>query len=207
MAVSPGDLARANAIGLNTPLVPGTVLKRPDPSGMPGTTPSTARRPPHRPPVPQRSMPITRPAPPARALPEPAPAHRADPATPHLIWPTSGALVTRFGVPVRGQPDNGIDLAAFAGMTVRAAAGGKVIFAGTEPERFGQLIVIDHGGGWATAYAYLGKVAVRNGEVVRAGSAIARIGATGEAKKPTLHFELRHDNVPKNPIPALPVRL
>lgn len=206
MALSPGDLARANAISLDTPLVPGTVLKRPDPNGMPARAARTPR-PVRRAPTPPRPAPVVRPAPPERPVPQPAPAHHADLTTPHLIWPTSGAVVTRFAATVHGQPDNGIDLAAFAGMTVRAAAAGKVIFAGTEPERFGQLIVIDHGDGWATAYAYLGKVAVKTGETVQRGSVIARIGASGEAKKPTLHFELRHDNVPQNPVPALPVRL
>ncbi|MFM9673614.1 murein hydrolase activator EnvC family protein, partial [Streptomyces galilaeus] len=90
----------------------------------------------------------------------------------------------------------GIDLTAFAGMTVHAAAPGRVLFAGTEPGRFGQLIVIDHGGGWATAYAYLGKVSVREGQQVARGADIARIGSSGEATRPTLHFELRKDNVP-----------
>ena len=213
MGVSPGDLARANAIGLDSILVAGTVLKRPDPSGMPAKSVRTPRRPPTRP----RPAPVIRPALPERPLPAPiaVPAreperdtgHHTSRAALHLIWPTSGAVVTRFGALVRGQPDNGINLAAFSGMTVRAAAAGTVIFAGTEPERFGQLIVIDHGGGWATAYAYLGKVLVRDGARVTTGSVIARIGASGEAKKPTLHFELRHDNVPQNPLPALPIRL
>jgi lipoprotein NlpD len=210
MGVSPGDLARTNGIGLETPLAAGTVIKRPDPNGMP-----SERRPPRRPPAPPRAAPMPRPAPAPRPLPEPVPTHRAvaeaphrpQPGAPHLIWPTSGAVVARFAEPIHGQTDNGIDLTAFAGMPVRAAAAGRVIFAGTEPERFGQLIVIDHGGGWATAYAYLGKVVVADGAVVRAGSVIARIGASGEARKPTLHFELRHDNVPQDPIPVLPIRL
>jgi lipoprotein NlpD len=203
MRVSPGDLARANAIGLDTPLTPGTVLKRPNPDGMP----AGSARPPRRPPATPRAAPALRPPPLPRPEPEPAPVHRPAPDAPRLIWPTSGAVATRFGATVRGLPDNGIDLAAFAGMTVRAAAAGRVIFAGTEPERFGQLIVIDHGGGWATAYAYLGKVAVTAGTQVRAGSVIARIGASGEVKKPTLHFELRHGNVPQDPLPVLPIRL
>jgi murein DD-endopeptidase MepM/ murein hydrolase activator NlpD len=93
------------------------------------------------------------------------------------------------------RANNGIDLAAFAGMTVHASAAGKVIFAGNEPERFGQLIVIDHGRGWVTAYAYLGRIDVKQGQQVAARQSIARIGKSGEARKPTLHFELRRDNV------------
>lgn len=180
MGVSPGDLARANAIDLDLRLVAGTVLKRPDPDDRPPAARHTVRR---------------------------APLPRAEPGAPRLVWPTSGAVTARFGAVVHSKPDKGIDLAAFAGMTVRAAAAGRVIFAGTEPERFGKLIVIDHGGGWATAYAYLGKVTVSEGATVRGGTPIARIGASGEAKKPMLHFELRHDNVPQDPLPALPIRL
>jgi lipoprotein NlpD len=126
---------------------------------------------------------------------------------PRLGWPTSGAVTSRFGAPVKGLPNNGIDLAAFAGMTVHAAAAGKVLFAGTEPERFGQLILIDHGGGWVTAYAYLGQVRVKEGQSVTARQVIARIGRSGEAKRPSLHFELRQGNVPRDPARFLPIRL
>ena len=201
MGVSAKSLAQFNGIEPDARLVAGTVLNRPDPADMP----ATAKHPAHRAPSPPRTAPVARMPPQARLVPEPT--HRPGPGTPPLIWPTSGALVTRFAARLHGQPDNGINLAAFAGMTVRASAAGEVIFAGTEPERFGQLIVIDHGQGWATAYAYLGKVMIKSGAHVRAGEPIARIGTSGEAKKPTLHFELRHDNVPQDPVPALPLRL
>lgn len=152
-----------------------------------------------------RTLPVRRPALPPR--PRPAPAHVREAGAPRLSWPTSGAVISRFGVPVKNQPNNGIDLVAFEGMNVTAAAPGKVLFAGTEPERFGQLILIDHGNGWVTAYAYLGKVTVKEGQSVKARQQIARIGRSGEAKKPTLHFELRRDNAPRDPYVYLPVRL
>jgi lipoprotein NlpD len=139
-----------------------------------------------------------------RALPPP-PAREA--GAPRLVWPTSGALKAKFGAPVKGLPNNGIDLAAFAGMTVHAAAAGKVVFAGTEPERFGQLILIEHGGGWVTAYAYLGQVRVKEGQRVKARQVIARIGKSGEARRPGLHFELRKGTSPRDPARYLPVRL
>jgi lipoprotein NlpD len=201
MGLSTTALARANGIDPEARLMPGTVLKRPDPADIPVQDKHPVRRPP----AAARAVPVLRIAPVPRTLPEPT--HAAEPGTPKLIWPTSGAVVTRFSARVHGLPANGIDLAAFSGMTVRAAAAGQIVFAGTEPERFGQLIVIDHGNGWATAYAYLGKVSVKQGASVRAGEPIARIGASGEVKKPTLHFELRHDNVPHDPVAALPIRL
>lgn len=193
MGVSEEALARANHIDADAPLKVGTVLDRPDPA-----------KPAKRSAKPPRAV-IARGKP--EAAPEPKPSRLALPGTPHCRWPTEGALVTRFGEQVRGRRSNGIDLAAFAGMKVRAAAAGRVIFAGTEPERFGQLIVIDHGDGWASAYAYLGKVGVHEGARVAAGAVIATIGHSGEAKKPTLHFELRKDNVPQDPLTALPPRL
>lgn len=132
---------------------------------------------------------------------------KREPGAPRLVWPTSGAVTAKFGAPVKGLPNNGLDLAAFAGMTVHAAAPGKVVFAGREPERFGQLIVIEHTGGWVTAYAYLGQVRVKEGQKVKSRQIIARIGKSGEAKRPGLHFELRKGTAPRNPALYLPIRL
>ena len=183
MGVSIEALAAANHMRPPYILRQGQVLKRPDPGQVP----------------PRRTTP------PAPSLQQPPAKREAD--APRLLWPTSGAVTSRFGAPVKGLPNNGIDLAAFAGMTVHAATAGKVLFAGTEPERFGQLIVIDHGSGWVTAYAYLGQVRVKEGQSVTKRQVIARIGKSGEAKRPSLHFELRKANVPRDPARYLPVRL
>jgi len=179
MGVSVEALAAAN--GLRPPYVlrGGQVLRRPDPDGAP-------------------PRPVAEP---------PRPAATSTTRPPNLLWPTSGAIVSRYGAPVKGLANNGFDLAALPGMGVYSAAAGRVLFAGKEPERFGQLILIDHGGGWVTAYAYLGKVRVKEGDQVSRRQLIARIGKSGEAKKPTLHFELRQDNRPRDPYPYLPIRL
>lgn len=124
-----------------------------------------------------------------------------------MQWPTEGAIISRFGDRVAGIPSNGIDLAAHYGTKVRAAAAGTVIYAGREPERFGQLILIDHGGGFVTAYAYLGQMTVKEGQTVTARERIALVGKSGEIKRPTVHFELRRNNVPRNPELYLPPRL
>lgn len=194
MGVSVDALAAANRMTPPYILREGQVLKRPDPAYAPRRVASPPSAPP--PPV-QRA-----PAP----APMQAPAQREADA-PRLLWPTSGAVTSRFGAVIKGLPNNGIDLAAFAGMTVQAAAAGTVLFAGTERERFGQLILIDHGGGWVTAYAYLGQVRVKEGQAVTRRQVIARIGKSGEAKRPSLHFELRRDNAPRNPALYLPIRL
>ncbi|GHD00236.1 M23 family metallopeptidase [Novosphingobium pokkalii] len=203
MGVSMAALAAENRVPLPYLITQGQVLRRPSPPQAPqALKPASPTAPVRRPP------PAARPAPPPRPVPTPAPSHAREAGAPRLAWPTSGTIVARYGVPhPGGRANNGIDLAAFTGMSVHAAAAGRVVFAGNEPERFGQLIVIDHGGGWVTAYAYLGRVDVQEGQRVLARQAIARIGKSGEAKKPTLHFELRRDNVPRDPAPYLPVRL
>jgi lipoprotein NlpD len=169
-------------------LLPGTILARGQPEDL----------------LAQVDRPSRKPAPPKPAAKPPA---KREAGAPRLVWPTSGAVTARFGAPVKGLANNGIDLAAFAGMTVHAAAAGKVVFAGTEPERFGQLILIAHGEGWVTAYAYLGQVKVREGQKVTARQVIARIGKSGEARRPGLHFELRKGTAPRNPALYLPIRL
>ena len=163
-------------------------------------------------PAPTRESVPARPAKPAVRAPVPAPIAPARKlaGAPRLAWPTDGAVASTFAQPVNGKANaalnRGIDLSAYKGMTVRAAAAGRVIFAGHEPERFGLLLVIDHGNGWASAYAYLGDLTVKEGQSVRAGERIARVGASGEVRRPTLHFELRHDNVALDPRPYLPTR-
>lgn len=229
MGVPMAALAAENKVPLPYLITVGQVLRRPAlpyrsdgeaqaPQGQSAQIPPAQVPPTHASPrtTPQRlPRPAPRPAPPPRPEPAPAPAHAREAGAPRLVWPTSGSVISRFGTPVDGRTNprgssranNGIDLAAFAGMTVHASAAGKVIFAGNEPERFGQLIVIDHGRGWVTAYAYLGRIDVKQGQQVAARQSIARIGKSGEARKPTLHFELRRDNVPRDPAPYLPVRL
>lgn len=191
-------LGAANGIASPYVIRVGQVLKRPEfgKAVAPAPTPSPTPKPTPRP------APTLRPALPAR---QPLAPRESD--APRMQWPTEGAVITHFGEKVAGIPSNGIDLAALYGTKVRAAAAGTVIYAGREPERFGQLILIDHGGGFVTAYAYLGTMTVKEGQVVTARERIALVGKTGEALRPSIHFELRRNNVPRNPELYLPPRL
>ncbi|NLR72705.1 M23 family metallopeptidase [Novosphingobium sp. ERN07] len=182
----------------------GQVLKRPDPKAAPKPlpTPSPSATPVVTPKAVPRPAPSPRPVPPLRP---PLTPRESD--APKLQWPTEGAVVTHFGERVAGIPSNGIDLAALYGTKVRAAAAGTVLYAGKEPERFGQLILIDHGNGFVTAYAYLGTMTVKEGDKVIAFERIALVGKSGEARRPTVHFELRRNNVPRDPELYLPPRL
>ena len=116
---------------------------------------------------------------------------------PRLVWPADGPVVESFG---SGADPRGIAIATHAGAAVRSAASGTVLFAGPEPQKYGLLVIVDHGNGWVTAYANLARVVVTQGEAVRAN---ARLGFAGERP---LHFELRRDNAPADPLPQLPPR-
>ena len=120
---------------------------------------------------------------------------------PRLVWPTDGPVAETFGT---GADPRGIAFATLSGAAVRAASGGTVIFAGTEPQKYGQLVLIDHGGGWVTAYGHLAKLVVRQGEAMRGGARLGFTGGSGNDAR--LHFELRRDNEPRDPLPLLPAR-
>jgi murein DD-endopeptidase MepM/ murein hydrolase activator NlpD len=138
------------------------------------------------------------------ARPDEATVSPAAPAA-HFAWPLSGAV--RRGFIKSGRTAHpGIDIVASAGAAVRSAAAGKVIFAGDEPQQYGNLVVVDHGDGWHSAYAFLDRATVREGERVRAGERIGLVGHTGRATRDELHFELRRDNRPVDPAPFLPER-
>jgi murein DD-endopeptidase MepM/ murein hydrolase activator NlpD len=141
-------------------------------------------------------LPSTAPAPPG-ASGEPEPGRR-----PHFAWPVQGVLVSRFGN--RGaEHHDGIDIAAPEGSPIAAAAGGKVVFAGVE-RGYGNLAIVDHGGGEATVYAHCEQVLVKVGDAVTPGQVIARVGRTGRATGPHLHFEVREHAQPRNPLLFLP---
>jgi murein DD-endopeptidase MepM/ murein hydrolase activator NlpD len=97
-----------------------------------------------------------------------------------------------------------VNIAAARGSPIRAAGGGEVVYAGSELAGFGNLILIRHPGGWVTAYAHADSMAVREGDLVRQGQAIATVGATGNVSTPQVHFELRKGKEPVDPAQHLP---
>lgn len=137
------------------------------------------------------------PAPVAAAPVAPAPAATAPVA--RFRWPLAGSVNQGFNPTEAGQSHNGIDIAATDGEPVKAAAGGIVIFAAYEKTRFGNLVIIDHGDRWHTAYGHLSKITARKGAGVKSGEAIGLAGSSGPATTPELHFEIRHLNKPIDP--------
>ncbi|HEY7004484.1 MAG TPA: peptidoglycan DD-metalloendopeptidase family protein [Gaiellaceae bacterium] len=120
----------------------------------------------------------------------------------HLLWPVAAPVGDRFG-PRGNRFHPGIDLPAPYGARVRAARAGRVVRAGWNAGGYGFLIVIRHGRHVRTFYAHLSHIGVHHGERVSAGERIGRVGASGEATGPHLHFEVRRRGAAVDPLPAL----
>lgn len=118
-------------------------------------------------------------------------------------WPTDGLLSRPFALDAQGK--QGIELQGSLGQSIQAAAAGQVVYAGSGLRGYGNLVIIKHSGRYLTAYGYNREILVREGETVAAGQRIATMG-TGPGRHPALHFELRRDGKPVNPIPYLPVK-
>ncbi|HYU14702.1 MAG TPA: peptidoglycan DD-metalloendopeptidase family protein [Candidatus Acidoferrum sp.] len=108
---------------------------------------------------------------------------------------SSGFGKVRFDptTPTHTRTHKGIDMTAPAGTPVHAARGGEVVRAGTSIGGFGNLVVIDHGGGIRSFYGHLQSVGVKKGDRVEVGSPIGAVGSTGRSTGPHLHFEVRRD--------------
>jgi septal ring factor EnvC (AmiA/AmiB activator) len=116
----------------------------------------------------------------------------------NLQWPAGGIVTSGFG-PRWGRMHNGLDIAAASGSAIAAAQGGTVIQASAYGG-YGNMIVIDHGGGFTTVYAHLSSYSVSTGQSVSAGSVIGAMGCSGSCTGPHLHFETRVNGVPQNPM-------
>lgn len=127
--------------------------------------------------------------------------------TGELIPPSDGEITSGFGWrehPILGHLrfHAGIDFAAGYGSTIRAADSGRVIFAGWYGG-YGYTVIIDHGEGVATLYAHTSKLYVNEGQSVQLGDAIATVGSTGLSTGPHLHFEVRKNGEPVDPLSYL----
>lgn len=124
--------------------------------------------------------------------------------TGQFLWPTAGSVTSGFGMrwhPILGgyRLHNGIDIGAPYGQNIVAAESGTVIFAGWLGG-YGQTMIIDHGGGISTLYAHTSQMLAGDGQKVNRGSVIAKVGSTGYSTGPHLHFEVRVNGVPQNPL-------
>lgn len=120
------------------------------------------------------------------------------PSSSGLIWPVSGPITSPFGMRW-GSLHPGIDIGVGMGTPIHAAASGRVIVAAYSGG-YGNLIVIDHGNGLATAYAHQSSMAAGVGEQVAQGQVIGYVGSTGFSTGPHLHFEVRVNGSPVDPM-------
>ncbi len=115
-----------------------------------------------------------------------------------LGWPVSGPVTSGFGARW-GRMHEGIDIAVGEGTPVRAAAAGTVIYAGWM-SGYGNLVVVDHGNGLSTAYAHNSSLATAVGQAVAAGEIVSYSGNTGNSTGPHVHFEVRVNGSPVDPL-------
>ena len=153
-----------------------------------------------------------KPKPPPPPAPAPARASRdrspaaVSPVTtgPKFARPSDGALTSVYGRRW-GRLHAGIDLAAGSGSTIRAAAAGTVSSAGTE-SGYGRAVRIVHPDGTTTVYAHMSQLVVSTGQRVEAGAQVGQEGSTGRSTGPHLHFEVRVDGAPIDPLAWLRAR-
>lgn len=144
----------------------------------------------------------------ARTAPPPASASAtAAPAAPVSSlawrWPADGSVVTTF---TAGDPTRqGIDIAGKAGQPVRAAADGVVVYSGSGLVGYGELVIVKHDEQWLSAYGHNRARLVNEGALVKAGQQIAEMGRSG-ASRDMLHFEIRYNGKPVDPLVYLPAR-
>lgn len=118
-----------------------------------------------------------------------------------LDWPLRGVLYARFGKKGKELHD-GIDLAAPAGLPVKTAAPGTVIFAGDQ-KGYGLIVIVEHDSGLITLYAHNRDLRVKTGQKIRDGQVVATVGDSGRTSGPHLHFEVRKDGHPVDPLEFL----
>jgi murein DD-endopeptidase MepM/ murein hydrolase activator NlpD len=124
--------------------------------------------------------------------------YSSTPSSSGLIWPVNGPVVSGFGMRW-GRMHEGIDIGVGYGTPIHAAASGTVVYSGWM-SGYGNFVMIDHGGGMATAYGHQSAIAVGNGQSVSQGQVIGYVGCTGHCFGPHLHFEVRINGSPVDPL-------
>jgi murein DD-endopeptidase MepM/ murein hydrolase activator NlpD len=121
----------------------------------------------------------------------------------NFSWPVGGRLSSGFGWRSGGRHE-GIDIPARRGTSIRAAEAGRVIHSGRGLGDYGRVVILKHAGRYSTVYAHTHRNLVRVGEFVEKGQVIAEVGKSGNATGAHLHFELRRNRRPQDPLQYLP---
>lgn len=113
------------------------------------------------------------------------------------MWPANGSVVKKFSLQSNGN--KGIDISGSLGSAVKASAEGEVVYSGSGLRGYGKLVIIKHSESFLSAYAYNKNILVKEGQIVKAGQRIATMGQTNSGET-MLHFELRYNGKPVNPL-------
>jgi murein DD-endopeptidase MepM/ murein hydrolase activator NlpD len=130
--------------------------------------------------------------------------HAEAPAGPSFRWPARGRVINNYGARVNGSTNDGIDLSVPEGTAVRSADEGVVAYAGSELKGYGNLVLVRHANGFVTAYANGSELLVKRNDQVHKGQVVMKSGQTGNAAVPQLHFEIRKNSAPVDPMQYLP---
>lgn len=128
----------------------------------------------------------------------------AAPSNARWQWPVQGKVIEPFGQQASGASSEGIVIAAAEGTPIRAAQGGEVAFVGEDAKNYGNIVILRHADGTMTSYSHASRIAVKKGDQVNAGSTIAYVGQTGNARTPQLHFAVREGKNSVDPMTKLP---
>lgn len=119
-----------------------------------------------------------------------------------FIWPLNGAVTSYYG-PRWGRMHTGIDIDGYSGQPIVAAKEGVVVLA-SYYSGYGNAVILDHGGGFGTLYAHMSSIGASNGQRVQQGDIVGYVGCTGSCTGDHLHFEVRVNGSPTDPMPYLP---
>jgi murein DD-endopeptidase MepM/ murein hydrolase activator NlpD len=151
-----------------------------------------------------RARPVSLAIPETRPTLGPLPPDRDWPrGSPLFSWPVDGEVTSRFGLR-KGRLHEGVDIAAPRGTPVLAAADGQVIFSDVL-RGYGNVVIVRHAGGYLTLYAHNAVNQVQEGQSVRRGTRVATVGQSGHVTGASLHFEVRKDNLARDPLRYLPL--
>ena len=196
-------LASANRIGAPYTIYPGQEIRL-DRTGSTSVASATPR------PAPKPSSgtsSTSKPSKPAGSAPAPKPPAKPAPTAPagpiNWQWPASGSILSHYSANKVGH--HGITLGGREGDPVAAAADGVVVYRGNGLTGYGNLLIVKHDERWLSAYAHNQSMLVSEGQKVKRGEKIATIGATGTFRT-QLHFEIRRDGTPIDPVTVLPRR-
>lgn len=148
------------------------------------------------------AAPIVAPAP---SLAQPALAQQVPSETParsgngKFMVPVMGQVLSAYGPKPGGLHNDGINIKAPKGAPVRAAENGVIVYVGSDLKGYGTMVLIRHADKWMTAYAHLGSVTVKKGQVIKRGETIGLVGSSGNVDQPQLHFEIRRGTDALNP--------